>query len=489
MLKCCLKLALCAAAILALVTPVRALIEIKFTVEKLYGDSNTVAVGKVGKVAPESQIFDVALSPALKGKSPGAKIRVKIVPSDKIPAEIVKDLAAEQPLVFFLTDEKGAGGAVLHVDDRWLKATLITPGNLLVWQVVGNFDEVKKSFPGRTSALVKMAAEVNAGTSTFMNKFEHKPFLGGIHKRAKLPVQKATWIMAEDVNGDKKPDLIIGTTEGTRLFLAAGDGYEEATDAWGLKGSAGGFHAAGDVNGDGKADLLLGNTLWLNQGTKFAASKATFDVPAKSAPLAAALIDPAGGQKPDAIFLGSDGELRIFENSGSPDKPWAMKPAKTLWTGGGAPIFAALGDFGDTGKPHAMVLTKTGITRYALDADGGPAADLGRLSGVDFSKLEKYRDGFKNATAVALSMNGEARPDVFIYSDAGSLLLLNRGLGTFFLDESASVNLTANGAAPLPLTPSAATVWTRADLHGKGVDDVLLLGEDGTLYELDNSAK
>lgn len=472
----------CIAAVFMLVSTVNALIKVEWTVEKLYGTSKTVVTGKVIDTVADSHVVNVNLTQTLKGKSPGPNIRVQFAP----PVEMPADIAAGQPLVFFLADAQGAGGAVVHINDTWLLATGVPNSN--IWRIVKVDDTVKQSFPGRTSALVKMVTDLNAGTSTFMDKFEHKPFNGGIHKRAKLPIQKATWMLAEDVNGDKKPDLLIGTAAGTQLFIAKGDGYEDATEAWGLKGVAGKFHAVGDVNGDGKPDLLLDNTIYINDGQKFVASKATLEI-GKGAPLAAALIDATGDKKPDAVFLSADGELRVYENSGSTDKPWTLKPSKPLWSGGEAPTFAAFGDFGDTGKLHAMVISKSGIMRYALDADGGPPSDLIRLTGVDFKKLEKYKGEFKNPTAVTLSMNGEARPDLFIYSDAGSMLLLNRGLGTFFLDESASTTLTANGATPLPLTPSPATVWTRADLHGKGLDDVLLLGEDGTLYEIDNSPK
>ncbi len=483
-LKYCLSSLVCIAIVFALVSTVNALINVEHTVEKLYKkDSNTVVIGKVVDVVADSNVVNVDLNKALKGKSPGAKIRV-LVPQP----ELLKEIAAGQPLVFFMADAEGVGGASIHVGDTWLLAKANPISKMLVWQVLKSDDTFKLSFPGRTSALAKMVNDLNADTSTFMNKFELKPFNGGIHKRAKLPVQKATWMLAEDVNGDKKPDLLIGSAAGTQLFIAKGDGYEDATEQWGLKGVAGKFHAVGDVNGDGKPDLLLDNTLWINDGQKFVASKATLEI-GKGAPLAAALIDATGDKKPDAVFLSADGELRIYENSGSTDKSWALKPSKPLWTGGDAPLFATFGDFGDTGKLHAMVVSKSGIMRYALDADGGPASDLMRLTGVDFKKMEKYKGEFKNPTVVTLSMNGEARPDLFIYSEAGSMLLLNRGLGTFFMDDTTSTTLTANGATPLPLTPSSATVWTRADLHGKGLDDVLLLGEDGTLYEIDNSPK
>lgn len=472
--------------IFALAFTVQALIKVDWTVEKLYKTSKTVAIGKVTEVTTANHVINVDLAPALKGKLPGPKIRVQIV----APAELLKDISAEQPMVFFFADAQGAAnaGAVIHVADTWLLANGVPNSNQLVWRVVQAYDTVRQSFPGRTSALVKLVSDLNAGTSTFVDKFERKPFSGGMRKRAQLSFQNATWMIAEDVNGDGKPDLLVGSAAGTRLFISKGDAYEDETEAWGLPTAAVKYHAMGDVNGDGKIDLLLDNALWINQGQKFVAVKPNFELP-KGAPLSAALIDVNGDQKLDAAFLSADGELRIFENPGAAEKPWTARAAKQLWNGGDVPIFAVFGDFGDTGKAHAMVVLKNGIMRYAFDADGGAPADAARLSGIEFKKLEKYHEGFKNVTAVTLLINGESRPDLFMYSDAGGLLLLNRGLGTFFMDENASDALTNKNANPLPLAPSPSTAWTRAELHGKGIDDVLLLEADGALYEMDNSPR
>jgi hypothetical protein len=136
--------------------------------------------------------------------------------------------------------------------------------------------------------------------------------------------------------------------------------------------------------------------------------------------------------------------------------------------------------------------------RYALDADGGPPADLLRLTGVDLRRNEKYRNGLKNIHAAALHIGessvaqADKSPrglDLLAVCDAGALLLVNRGFGTFLLDDNPGGASAAPASGPgiwsaLKLGPSA--LWAPADLHGRGVDDLLVLGEDGTLYEVDN---
>jgi len=465
--------------ILVLFSPVAAYIKAPdWTVEKVYKsiptDKGAVLVGKIDAIDNATQALTVTLSPALKGKAPGPKVRVQIAN----PAGFLKSVQANQPIVIFILNPNEA---VVHVADTFLLAQGVPASNGLVWRSIKIWDDPKTSFPGRTSALVQYVTDLNAGKDSMINEWKEKPFAGGMKERAKLPVKKATWILAEDVNGDKKPDLLIGSPAGTQLLLAKDSGYVDATAASGAFGTTGAYHAAGDVNGDGKADLLLDGVIWTNAGGKFEASKTPLELP-KGAPLAAALMDVNGDQKLDALFVSASGELRVYENGGG-DK-WTARPAQNLWTGGDAPLCAAFGDFGDTGKPHLLVITKSGAIRYALDAEGGAPADFSRLTGTDLAKLEKYKDGFKNPQAVAVKMKKEgddAKVDLFMFTDAGPLLLLNRGMGAFYVDEN--IPMLATPA----LKPTLATPWTRADLHGNNVDDILLVGEDGTLFEIDNT--
>jgi len=465
----------------ALISPVCAMIESKWDMRKLYVESKVVMVGKTTEIVVEKKVISLEFAKALKGISPGPKVRI-VVPDSQ--ANLLKDVKLDQPVVFFLSNMEVTptyeGEAILHIADRWYRAVGVPTSKFLIWRISSNWEEVIQSFPGRTSTLAKLVTDVNAGNDdTLMNKFAKIPFNAGMRKLGKLELQKPQWLLAEDLNGDKKPDLVVGTPAGTKVYLASGESYQDATAQWGALGS-GAYHAAGDVNGDGKVDLLLDGVLWINDGQKFTQAKMTFGIPPK--PLAAALIDANGDQKLDAVFLTAGGEVRVYENSGTTDKPWAAKTRDPLWSGGDTPVFAAIGDFGDSGKPHALVVSANGVTRYALDADGGPPADFARLTGIDLKKVGKFADGLKNPTAVVLSMNGGGRPDLCVFSDGNPLLLINRGLGAFFHDDfSAHKDKKA-----LPYTPSPASVWARANMHGKAVDDVLVLAEDGTLYVMEN---
>ena len=304
-------------------------------------------------------------------------------------------MAAGNPVV--LLASKGRPGAVvLHVADTWLLGAVVPNSQPPLWRAAPVTDDKPKAFPGTTAGLVHVVGEIKAGKSTLVNKVDNQHFRGGVKELGKLAVTKPTFLLAVDVNGDKKPDLLVGTAEGVKLFLAGDKGYEDATAAWGLAGATA-RAAAGDVNHDGKPDLLIGTTLWVNDGQKFAAAKSALDVPAGAAVVAEALIDINGDTKPDAAVLLADGQLLTFTNLGLPDQPWTKGPARKL--GDAAPLAAAFGDFGDGTKPQAVVVTAEGITRYPLDEAAGTPADFFRLTGDRMASQKAFAAAAKGASA------------------------------------------------------------------------------------------
>lgn len=466
------------------VLPAVGVIRVDFPVSKIYDASKAVAIGTVGAVNPDNRVLEVKITETVKGDSPGETVRVQIM----APAELIKDVAAGKPLILFVAKDKDGGVGLIHLADTWLMAERIPNSTPQAWRI-GQVYDAAQSFPGRTAALVRLMAEFNAGKPTLLDKIDPVFFRGGAKEVAKLAVAKPTFLVAADVNGDKKPDLVVGAVAGVRLFLATGAGYEDATEKCGLAGAAGAFCAAGDFSGDGKVDLLIGKTLWINEGGKFVAAKAALDIPDGPAPLAAALADVTGDKKPDALILLPGGKLLVFENSGAADKPWTARPARTLWQDGSPAVAAAFGNWDDNGKVSLVVVRDAGLACYAVAEDGVPPAEYPRLTGNRQGVPYKAAPGGpKNAMAVAMDVSGDRRVDFLLLADGADLLLINRGFGTFLPALDIGAGITPPQPKGLPFKPTPSTPWAAADLRGDGADDLLVLTEDGRLFEVDNPA-
>ncbi|MBL7134644.1 MAG: VCBS repeat-containing protein [Phycisphaerae bacterium] len=472
------------AAIGLLATRASAVIKVEMPVSRMYKTARAVIVGKVTGVDATKRVVDVAVTAAMKGDSPGASVRVQVVS----PPELVRDVKSGGAMVMFVGRARGGAMAVMHLADTWLLAQGVANTAPQVWRVAKRHN-AKQTFPGRTAALARLVGEIKAGKGTILDVMDVAFFRHGIRKAATLGVRKADWLLAANVNGDKRPDLLVGAAGATRLLLAAKGGYEDVTEKWQLRAGDARFRAAGDVNGDGKVDLLLGDTLWINGRGKFTAA-ARLSLQAKGRALAAALADVNGDAKRDALFLTAAGELHVFANAGSPNAPWRAHPVKTLWQGGDPVATAEFGDWGDTPGPCVLVVRASGITRYALDAAGGPAADFERLTGVNLGRYyERYRNGFKNVRAVALDVNGDKRRDLLVVCDTGGLLLGNRGFGAFLCDYDAGGPLAPHGKQRAQFALTSQMPWTAADLHNDGLDDLIILTADGTLYEVPNKPR
>ncbi len=468
--------------LLMLGSRVSGVIEVDDSVAKTFATSKAVWTGTVQSVDAAKSLIVIKGTDSYKGDPVPALMNL-VAGS---PPDFVSRVSVGTPIVLFL--DKHSAGAALHLADTWLLASGIPGSTPPVWKAMGIFEKNNKSFPGRTVAMVRLLDEIKAGKPTLLTKTENNLFRTGLKSRTKLDVSKPTFLLAADINHDGKPDLIVGSAGGIKLLLAKADAWVDATAAWGLANAKGEAHAAGDVNGDGKIDLLLGNEIYLNDGQKFAPAGAKLAIPESAVVIASALSDVTGDGKPDAIILLADGRLLVFQNPGAAGTPWTALPPRELFKSeGSAPVAAALGDFGDDGTLHALVVRADGVIRYPINPTGEAPAKYERLSGQALANSSKgLADDLKNAAAIVIDINADHRPDLLIASPAGSVLLVNRGFGTFLPIPDPAAALVGPEAK---VTLGPKVVWTAADLRGDGFDDLLILGPDGTLSEADNSPK
>jgi hypothetical protein len=477
-----------AATMLAHLGQAGAVIKVDLPLSKMVEVAKAVVVGTVTNVSASNRVVDVKVVETVKGDSPGELLRFQLLE----PAAMIEQVKAGAPAVVFIAQGRGdrPPPATLHLADTWLLAMPIPSAKSPAWRVEQVY-QGKQSFPGRTAALAQALRDAKAGKTGLLDKVEHKAFSGGVRQLAKLDIPNADFLLAADVNGDKRPDLLVNSpTGGAQIFLAGPDGvYRDAAKAWCPLAAVGPYAAFGDVNGDSKPDFLQNGTIWLNTGAGFAAAKATMEALPKVRPLAAALADVNGDGRADAILLAASGELRVYENPGNTDAPWKAQPARMIWTGGEAPAAATIGDFGDDSKPYILAVWPGRVARLGIAADSPASAEYEQMTGEPLTKHHKsYKDGLKNILAAPIDINGDGRRDLFILADGGGLMMINRGYGVFLVDPAAGGQVVSGDRRKVPFTLTPRTPWTAADLDGDKCEDLLILTPEGILYQVSNPA-
>jgi hypothetical protein len=290
-------------------------------------------------------------------------------------------------------------------------------------------------------------------------------------------------MIAGDVSGDKKPDVLIATSKGVRFYLGGGSAapVTDATKEWGLTNALASQAAFGDVDGDSKLDLLLDAMLWLNTGSSFVEAKKALTPLENGQPLALALADINDDKKLDALVLHKDGRLQVFENAGRTDQPWKMQ-VRQLWSKDESPLAAHFGPFGDNGKLHVLVIWPNDIVRFGLHDDSGPPMDYRRLTGR--SREARYFPIKDFAASAPIDLNGgDGRLDLFIATRQGKprdICLMNRGHGAFWPNNEAG---RPKGLVKKNVFPAA---MTAADMRGSGSWEMLVLTSTGELFQVDS---
>ena len=86
-----------------------------------------------------------------------------------------------------------------------------------------------------------------------------------------------------------------------------------------------------------------------------------------------------------------------------------------------------------------------------------------------------------------MDVNGDGRMDLLIVHESGGMVLINRGYGTFFVSIAGAKAISPAAEKKPPFTITPTTPCAGAAMRGDGHQDLLVLGEDGQLYDVGNA--
>jgi hypothetical protein len=275
-------------------------------------------------------------------------------------------------------------------------------------------------------------------------------------------------VVAADVNGDGKVDLICAngvgftlsvlTNNGSGGFALASSPFVDAEPS---------AVVAADINGDGKPDLICGSfnahTLFVltNNGSGGFTLASTPAV--GNGAISLAVADVNGDGRLDLVSANSDDNtLSVLTNNGS----GGFVPASTLAVGSD-PTSVAAADVNGDGKVDLICANQRGNTLSVLTNNGSGGFALASLLAV----------GNSPASVVAMDVNGDGKPDLVCanYQDGTLSVLTNDGSGSFALASTQTV-----GSLPVFLEG--------ADVNGDGKVDLICANLGGnTLSVLTNN--
>ena len=365
------------------------------------------------------------------------------------------------------------GAGTFNGADRWLEIGVRTNGSAGAWQNLSPRQQLNATpyavraanFSGAVAdaQLPASLARLNASNQVFTGAVQFNnpsnSFAGngagltGVDLRTAYSGGAITWttndafviassptvgdfpisVVAADVNGDGKVDLISGNEGTNTLTVLTNNGSGGFALAYTPGVGVGSFPVsvvAADVNGDGKVDLISGDesfttlTVLTNNGSGGFVLASTPGVGVGSFPVSVVAADVNGDGKVDLISVsGEIGVLVVLTNNGSGGFLLASSPGV-----GVVPVSVAAADVNGDGKVDLISANNNSETLSVLTNNGSGGFVLSSSPVVSNVVL----------SVTAADINGDGKPDLITQGAAPDTLSVftNDGSGGFVLASS-----------------------------------------------------